>query len=113
MTKEGILDIVKKENVQFVDMQFTDLPGIVKAVTIPVTKLEEVLKNNIWFDGSSIEGFTRIFESDMYLTPDLDTFAIIPWTKGTERVTARFICDVYLPDEAATTLASGGAIQSR
>ncbi len=98
MTKEGILDIVKKENVQFVDMQFTDLPGIVKAVTIPVTKLEEVLKNNIWFDGSSIEGFTRIFESDMYLTPDLDTFAIIPWTKGTKRVTARFICDVYLPD---------------
>jgi glutamine synthetase len=98
MTKEGILEIVKKEKVRFIDMQFTDLPGIVKAVTIPTTKLEEVLKNNIWFDGSSIEGFTRIFESDMYLTPDLDTFAIIPWTKGTERMTARFICDVYLPD---------------
>ena len=98
MTKETILEITKKEDVRFLDMQFTDLLGIVKAVTIPVGKLEEVLDNNIWFDGSSIEGFTRIFESDMYLKPDLNTFAIIPWTKGTGRVTARIICDVFMPD---------------
>lgn len=98
MSKESILETVKKENVQFVDMQFTDLLGIVKAITIPVSKLGEVLQNNIWFDGSSIEGFTRIFESDMYLNPDLDSFAIIPWTLKSEKVTARFVCDVYLPD---------------
>lgn len=98
MIKESILEITKKEDVRFLDMQFTDLLGIVKAVTIPVGKLEDVLDNNIWFDGSSIEGFTRIFESDMYLKPDLDTFAIIPWTKGTEQVTARIICDVFMPD---------------
>jgi len=98
MTKESILEITKKEDVQFLDMQFTDVLGIVKAVTIPAGKLEEVLDHNIWFDGSSIEGFTRIFESDMYLKPDLNTFAIIPWTKGTGRVTARIICDVFMPD---------------
>ncbi|MFH1853353.1 MAG: glutamine synthetase family protein [Candidatus Neomarinimicrobiota bacterium] len=98
MTKEQILAIVKKENVKFVDMQFSDLLGIVKALTIAATKLEEALENNVWFDGSSIEGFTRIFESDMYLKPELDTFAIIPWTRGTDFVTCRFICDVYMPD---------------
>jgi len=98
MIKEDILKIVKEENIKFVDMQFTDLLGIVKAITIPVSRLEEVLELNIWFDGSSIEGFTRIFESDMYLQPDLNTFAIIPWTKESNKVTARFICDVYLPD---------------
>ena len=98
MTKEAILKTVKENDIQFVDMQFTDLLGIVKAITIPVSRLEEVLKHNIWFDGSSIEGFTRIFESDMYLQPDLNTFTIIPWTVETDKVTARFICDVYLPD---------------
>lgn len=98
MTKEEILKIVSEENIQFIDMQFTDLLGIVKAITIPVSRLKEVLKLNIWFDGSSIEGFTRIFESDMYLQPDLDTFTVIPWTRETDKVTARFICDVYLPD---------------
>lgn len=98
MTHEDILALSKKENVKFVDMQFTDLPGIVKAVTIPASKLAEALENNIWFDGSSIVGFTRIFESDMYLKPEPDTFAIVPWTKNTERVTARLICDIYMPD---------------
>jgi glutamine synthetase len=98
MEKAEILKLVKNEDIRFVDMQFTDIHGTVKAVTIPVSKLEDVLENNIWFDGSSIEGFTRIFESDMYLKPDLNTFAVIPWTQKTDRVTARFICDVYLPD---------------
>ncbi len=98
MTKEKILAQAKEEDVKFVDMQFSDLAGIVKALTIPATKLAEALDNNVWFDGSSIEGFTRIFESDMYLKPDLNTFAILPWTKGTSNVTARLICDVYMPD---------------
>ncbi len=98
MKTEEILKASAELNIQFVDMQFTDLPGILKAVTIPVSKLAEALENNIWFDGSSIEGFTRIFESDMYLKPDPSTWAVIPWTKGTGRDTARLICDVYLPD---------------
>ncbi|RMF08325.1 MAG: type I glutamate--ammonia ligase [Candidatus Neomarinimicrobiota bacterium] len=98
MTAEEILKSAREQNIRFVDMQFTDLPGILKAVTIPVSKLPEVLENNIWFDGSSIEGFTRIFESDMYLKPDLNTWAAIPWTQGTGNDTARLICDVYLPD---------------
>lgn len=98
ITKEIILDIVKEFNVEFVNMQFTDLFGIPKAVTIPVHKLESAMESNVWFDGSSIEGFTRIHESDMYLKLDLSTFAILPWTIATPRVTARVICDVYMPD---------------
>lgn len=98
VTKQMVLDMAKEHGVQFVDMQFTDILGVLKAVTIPVHKLEEGIDNNVWFDGSSIEGFTRITESDMYLKPDLDTFAVLPWTKGGEDVTARLICDVYLPD---------------
>ena len=83
---------------QFIDLQFSDLHGMLKAVTIPVSKLADALEDHVWFDGSSIQGFTRIFESDMYLKPDLTTFAILPWTKKTNNVTARFICDVYMPD---------------
>ncbi len=98
MDKNQILEMAKHEQVKFIDMQFSDLLGIVKAVTIPVTKLEEALTNNVWFDGSSIDGFTRIFESDMYLKPELNTFAVIPWTRGSTNVTARLICDVFMPD---------------
>jgi glutamine synthetase len=94
MTKEKILEKVKKEGVEFINLQFTDILGVVKAVTIPASKLEEAIDNNVWFDGSSIEGFTRIFESDMFLKLDLPTFAILPWQKNT----ARIISDVYLPD---------------
>lgn len=97
-TKEQILETAHKENVQFVRFQFSDINGILKALTVPVSKLQDAIEHNLWFDGSSIEGFTRIQESDMYLKPDLDTFAIIPWTRGTDDVTARFICDVYRPD---------------
>lgn len=98
VSKEMVLEMAKEYGVQFVDMQFTDLLGALKAVTIPVHKLESAIDNNVWFDGSSIEGFARIFESDMYLKPDLNTFAVLPWTMGDEDVTARLICDVYLPD---------------
>ncbi|MBI5754999.1 type I glutamate--ammonia ligase [Candidatus Peregrinibacteria bacterium] len=95
-TREYILDLVKKQNVQFLNMQFTDLFGIVKAITIPVSKLEDAIDHNVWFDGSSIEGFTRIFESDMFLRPDLRTFAVLPWTADSQAPTARIICDVYM-----------------
>ncbi len=71
--------------------------GIVKSVTIPVEQLEDTLENGKWFDGSSIEGFARIAESDMYLMPDPDTFAVIPWERG-DNTTARMICWVHMPD---------------
>jgi glutamine synthetase len=99
MTRKDILDLTKKHNVMFIQLQFTDLSGILKGITIPVSKLEGAMEDGMWFDGSSIEGFTRIFESDMYLKLDLDTFAVIPWTlTGSQPVVARFMCDVYMPD---------------
>ncbi len=98
MTKEQILKFCKEHNVRFVNFQFCDLLGTVKSVTTPVSKLKESLENNIWFDGSSIEGFARIYESDMYLKPDLDTFALVPWESNGDSAVARIICDVFLPD---------------
>jgi glutamine synthetase len=97
-TAKDILAAAKRDNVEFINFQFTDMLGIVKGVTQPVAELEGSIENGVWFDGSSIEGFTRIFESDMYLKADLNTWAIIPWTKGTRGCTARLICDVYMPD---------------
>jgi glutamine synthetase len=96
----------KERNVRFVELQFTDIMGIVKGVTIPLHQLEASLKHGTWFDGSSIEGFTRIAESDQWLKPDMGTFAEIPWQSGNgessatplgSRGTARVICDVYTP----------------
>jgi glutamine synthetase len=99
MTKKDVLKLAQEQNVQFVNLQFTDIIGTLKAVTIPVWKLEDAIDHNVWFDGSSIEGFTRIHESDMFLKPDLDTFAVIPWTVGsTSGTRARIICDVFMPD---------------
>ena len=98
LLKKKILEIVKDQGVRYVKLQFTDVTGVIKALTIPITKLEDAIEHNIWFDGSSIEGFTRIFESDMYLKLDLSTFSIIPWSQERGNVTARFICDVYTPD---------------
>lgn len=99
MSKKKVLALAEEANVQFVNLQFTDIVGTLKAVTIPVWKLEDAIENNVWFDGSSIEGFTRIHESDMFLKPDLDTFAVIPWTRDSASGTrARIICDVFMPD---------------
>jgi len=89
--------IIERENVRFVNMQFTDVVGMVKNVTIPIHKFDDAVGHGVWFDGSSIEGFVRIAESDMYLIPDLKTFALIPWERGEEATTARVICDVYTP----------------
>ena len=83
------------ENVRFLRLQFTDILGVIKNVEIPRSQFEKALDGEIQFDGSSIEGFTRIEESDMNLVPDLNSFAIYPWAhQGGEKV-ARLICDVY------------------
>ena len=95
MTAYQVLKKVEKEKVKFIDLWFSDILGSVKNETIPVNQLRKALKDGIWFDGSSVEGFGRIFESDMYLKPDPDTFVVIPWS---EEKTARVICDVYAPD---------------
>src|SRR4029079_10354095 len=95
-TKEDIFRLAKEENVKYIRLQFTDLLGVIKNVEIPVRQLTKALDNKMMFDGSSIEGFVRIEESDMYLYPDLDTWVIFPWT-AQDRV-ARLICDVYMTD---------------
>ena len=97
-SKEDILKLAKEKNVKFIRMQFTDILGIVKNVAITAQQLEDALDNKIMFDGSSIDGFTRIQESDMYLRPDYDTFTIFPWRPEEGGVVARLICDVYTPD---------------
>lgn len=97
VTKNEILAVAKEENVELVRLQFTDILGTTKNVTISVQQLPKALDNQIMFDGSSIQGFVRIQESDMFLWPDPDTFAIFPWTSNGKRV-ARLICDVHLPD---------------
>ncbi|MBU0458943.1 type I glutamate--ammonia ligase [Patescibacteria group bacterium] len=97
-SKEQVMDAIGRENVQFIRLQFTDTCGALKAVTIPASKMADAIDHNVWFDGSSIEGFTRICESDMFLKLDLSTFAIIPWTVGNGIVVARCICNVFLPD---------------
>jgi glutamine synthetase len=87
----------EEANVRFVSLQFTDIMGVVKNVHIPFHKFSDAVEHGLWFDGSSVEGFARIHESDMYLDPDLDTFGIIPWERGAN-ATAKVICDVYTPD---------------
>jgi len=100
MSTEHILEQVKKDNVKFIQLQFIDILGVVKSLTIPADKLPGSLEDGTWFDGSSIEGFTRIHESDMFLKPDVDTYAVIPWLNSEDGNTARFICDVCTPDGA-------------
>ncbi|MDO5382253.1 MAG: type I glutamate--ammonia ligase [Eubacteriales bacterium] len=96
-TKEDIFRLVEEEDVEFIRLQFTDMFGVLKNVAITSSQLEKALSNKCMFDGSSVEGFVRIEESDMYLYPDLDTFAIFPWRPQQGKV-ARLICDVYTPD---------------
>ncbi|VDG98699.1 Glutamine synthetase [Lysinibacillus sphaericus] len=96
-TKDDIRKYAKDENVNFIRLQITDILGMIKSVEIPVTQLDKALDNKMMFDGSSIEGFTRIEESDMYLIPDLDTWMVFPWPSGTGKV-ARLVCDVAQAD---------------
>lgn len=94
---QAILELTQREGVQFIDLQFTDIFGTTKSVTIPASGLEEALSRGVWFDGSSIQGFARIQESDMFLAPDPITYRILPWTKNGS-LRARIICDVRSPD---------------
>jgi len=95
--KQEILEKAKEMDVQFIRLQFTDIFGVLKNVAITIHQLEKALDGELMFDGSSIEGFVRIEESDMYLKPDPDTFGIFPWRPQQGSV-ARLICDVYNPD---------------
>ncbi|MFT3982311.1 MAG: type I glutamate--ammonia ligase [Lachnospiraceae bacterium] len=99
-SKEEVIKLVEEEDVEFIRLQFTDIFGNLKNVAITSSQLKKALDNQVMFDGSSIEGFVRIEESDMYLRPDLDTVAIFPWRPQQGKV-ARFICDVYRPEGKA------------
>ena len=95
--KDDIFRMVEEEDVEFIRLQFTDIFGTLKNIAITSSQLEKALDNKCMFDGSSVEGFVRIEESDMYLYPDYDTFEIFPWRPQQGKV-ARLICDVYTPD---------------
>ena len=96
-TKEDIIRRVMEEDIQFIRMQFTDIFGQLKNVAITASQIEKAVNNQIMIDGSSIEGFVRIEESDQYLWPDLDTFSVLPWRPQYGKV-ARLICDVHNPN---------------
>ncbi len=96
-SKDDILRLVEENDVKFIRLQFTDIFGMGKNVAITKQQLEGALDNKIMFDGSSVEGFVRIEESDMYLYPDYDSFVILPW-KPQQGREARLICDVYMPN---------------
>ncbi len=97
-TEKEVLDEIEEEEVDFLRLQFTDILGIVKNVSIPAKQAKKAFDEGIWFDGSSIEGFVRIQESDMRLDPDPDTFAIMPWREKAGTKTARLIADVTNTD---------------
>lgn len=96
MTKEEILNKAKELNIKFIRLRFTDILGMPKNVEIPIRELKKALNGEIMFDGSSIQGFVRIEESDMFLKPDYSTFMVNPWEE--EKDVARITCDVYNPD---------------
>ena len=95
-SRNDIIQLVKENGVKFIRLQFTDIFGSLKNVAITDKQLEKALDNQIMFDGSSISGFVRIEESDMYLRPNLDSFVIFPWRPQQGKV-ARLICDIYRP----------------
>jgi glutamine synthetase len=97
--KKEIKRLVEAHDVQFLHLQFVDIFGTMKNLSVPIGQLEKVLNNGLMFDGSSIEGFVRIEESDMYLYPDLSTFTLLPWMS--EYKVARMICDIHRPDGSA------------
>jgi len=98
MKAKEVLEKAKKDKVTFLNLQFTDIMGSLKQVTAPIKSLPDIMKYGAWFDGSSVEGFARIHESDLYLKPVPETYSIIPWLSSSEGNTARLICDIYRPD---------------
>jgi glutamine synthetase len=97
VSPDDILGRAQQDQVRFIQLQFADIHGLSKCATIPLSQLGGALQRGVWFDGSSVEGFTRICESDMYLKPDASTYAVLPG-QNHETSTARLICDVYTPD---------------
>jgi glutamine synthetase len=97
MNKNELLSRVREDGVKFISLQFTDVTGAVKSADIPAGRLIEALDAGIWFDGSSVEGFARIQESDMRLILDPDTYAVLPWSPPEFR-RARIFCDIFQPD---------------
>ena len=97
MDTQDILARVKEDHVKFISFQFTDVSGAVKSVDMPAERLQVALEDGVWFDGSSVEGFSRIQESDMRLILDPSTYAVLPWTQPELR-RARIFCDIYQPD---------------
>lgn len=95
---DQLLETIRDRNVESLRLQFTDIQGLVKSVSIPATRIGKALDSGTGFDGSSIEGFARIQESDMLLRPDISSFAILPWRAKENRNVARLICDVYKPN---------------
>lgn len=95
----AIKKTVKEKNVKTIVLQLVDILGVAKSITLPVTQLDKILDNEAMFDGSSIDGFARIEESDMYLYPDVDTFVVLPWKARNGSSIGRFICNVYTPDD--------------
>jgi glutamine synthetase len=98
ITRDDILKIVKEENVNFFRLQFVDVQGFMKNIAIPGSQLAKALDGDMMFDGSSIDGFVNINESDMYLKPDYDTFTVLPWRNKEGVAAARIICDIYKSD---------------
>jgi glutamine synthetase len=97
MDRKELLKRISEDNVKFISFQFTDVNGTVKSLDMPVERLEGALDDGIWFDGSSVEGFCRIQESDMHLRVDPETYAVLPWSPADMR-RGRFFCDIYMPD---------------
>ena len=97
MEVKKVLEQVEKDDIKFITLQFTDLLGVIKELIIPVEQLEDASRNGVWFDGSSVEGFARIQESDLFLKPDMATYAVVPWLTEDGK-TARLICDIYRSD---------------
>jgi len=97
MDKKELMERVAVDNVRFISFQFTDVTGTVKSLDAPISRLAEAIDQGIWFDGSSVEGFARIQESDMRLIPDMETYAVLPWSPDTMR-RARLFCNIYNPD---------------
>ncbi len=93
---ERVDELIKRNDIRFIRLQFSDIMGVAKHVTIPISHWDDAIEHGVWFDGSSVEGFARVAESDMYLAPDLSSFAVVPWDMDLS--TARVICDVYTPD---------------
>jgi len=112
MDRDTIFKMVEENNVKFIRLQFTDILGVMKSISITSEQLDKALDGDLMFDGSSIEGFVRIEESDMYLKPDMNTFLVLPWSSPTsDSRTARLICDIYDSDNKPFTGSPRYALQ--